>query len=65
MCIVQKAGVGRVLMHKKLQEFAGDGGDVVPGRKGAGKRAGWRGESAKALRTGMFDFLSRLGMLNF
>lgn len=62
MCIVQKTGVGRVLMHKKLQEF---GGDVVPGRKGAGKRAGWRGESAKALRTGMVDFLSRLGMLNF
>lgn len=26
MCIVQKTGVGRVLMHKKLQEFAGEGG---------------------------------------
>lgn len=47
------------------QETARVLGDVVSGRKGAGKRAGWRGESAKALRTGMFDFLSRLGMFNF
>lgn len=34
MCIVQKTGVGRVLMHKKLQEFAGGGGMLFLGERG-------------------------------
>lgn len=45
MCIVQRAGVGRVLMHKKLQEFGG--GVLFLGERGQEREQGGEGKALK------------------